>query len=443
MIYEYLKKNMLKFQDSTLEDELNCVTYLELLERAECLGKTLDHHKYGILCKSELYTAIALLACFYAKKTAVLLSSRYGEKHNQKIIDRMGVSHLITEDGVRILSKATKECEDLSDVALIMSTSGTTGNPKGAMITYENLLTNLKDIDLYLSIGNTDRILIARPLYHCAVLTGEFLLALIKGADIIFLNSKFSPVTILQAIRRQNITVFCGTPTILYHLCRTIMRQTESCPLKTVVVSGECMTEIVAQRLRDVLPFANIYHVYGLTEASPRVSYLPPELFDKYPLSVGLPLRSVKVKTVGGELFVKGKSIMKGYYNNSDNTRVVIKNGWLHTGDMAEIDNSGMITIKSRKDDMIIRAGINVYPQEIENMLKQDQGISDILVYGARDGTVGEKIHFKVVSDTLSKSEVFTLCCNLLPSYQLPDSIEIVDEIPKNASGKVIRSGSL
>lgn len=441
MIYKFLKEHMLRFRESTLRDEKEYITYGELLERAECLGKMLTHHKYGILCESELHTAIAVLACFYAERTGVLLSFRYGEKHNQKIIEKMQVSHLITEDGVQVLSEAAREEEDLSDVALIMSTSGTTGDPKGAMITYENLLTNLQDIMQYFDMDDTDKILIARPLYHCAVLTGEFMVSLTKGVDIVFMNSGFSPAAILKEIRQHNITVICATPTIFYYLCGIIGRCSDAISINKAVVSGECMTETVARRLSETLLSARIYHVYGLTEASPRVSYLPPELFHEHPLSVGLPLQSVQIKIEDGELLVAGKNIMKGYYNNPEATGKVIRDGWLHTGDIAQMDAQGLITIKSRKDNMIIRAGMNIYPQEIENVLRQVRQISDVLAYGMRDAAVGEKIYLKVVTDTLSKSEIYACCCDLLPSYQLPDNIEIVDEIPKNASGKVIRSG--
>lgn len=439
MVYEYLKEAMQEFLGSTLMDDSECITYKELLMKAECLGTTLTHHKYGILCRSELYAAIALLACFYAKKTAVMLSFRYGEKHNRKIIKTMQLSHLITEEGVSVISKPEKESEDLSDVALIMGTSGTTGSPKGAMLTHENILTNLKAIQSYFPMKATDRILIGRPLYHCAVLMGEFLIALTRGTDILFLNTDFHPVTLLKAIRKYQITVFCATPTILYYLCSIIRKKGDMLSVKIIAVSGECMTEQVAKRLRKGFPLAEIYHVYGLTEAGPRVSFLLPELFDQNPLSVGQPLRSVQVKIENGELLVRGRSIMKGYYQNPELTEKVLKDGWLHTGDMAEIDASGCITIKSRRDNLIIRGGMNIYPQEIENALKQEEEIADVLVFGVKDETVGEKIYLKAVTNTLSKSQIFTCCRNLLPSYQLPDFIEIVEEIPRNASGKVLR----
>ena len=191
--------------------------------------------------------------------------------------------------------------------------------------------------------------------------------------------------------------------------------------------------------LRNSFPETKIYNVYGLTEASPRACYLPPEEFDLNPLSVGIPLASLEAKIEDNELLLKGGSIMKGYYNDPDSTVKAIRNSWLCTGDIAERDGSGRVYIKCRRDNMIIRSGMNIYPQEIENSLKQDEQIRDVLAFGVKNETVGERIHIKTVTP-LSKSEVFAVCRNCLPSYQLPDVIDIVDKIPKNASGKVIRN---
>jgi long-chain acyl-CoA synthetase len=131
---------------------------------------------------------------------------------------------------------------------------------------------------------------------------------------------------------------------------------------------------------------------------------------------------------------------MKGYYNDSAATQRTLKNGWLHTGDIAEMDDEGRISIKFRKDNMIIRAGMNIYPQEIETALKSEKGIYDVLVYGVADCNAGQRIHLKAVTDNLSKTEVYKVCRRLLPSFQYPDSIEIVNEIPQNASGKAMRT---
>lgn len=439
MLYEFLKEKMLQYPNQVISNGTESITYRELLEYAENFGKTLTEDKYGLLFESDLDTAKALMSCLYANKTAVLLSKRYGEAHTKRIVDTVNLSYLITDDGINQIATAKDECEDLSDVALIMCTSGTTGMPKGAMITHNNLITNLTDISKYFGIDCKDHILIARPLYHCAVLTGEFLISLCKGLQISFMTEGFVPAKILKTAKEIRVTTLCGTPTLLYHLSGMNLKANELPILKNIAVSGECMTQTVAQVMRKAFPNTDIYNVYGLTEASPRVAYLPPSEFDDNPTSVGFPLESLNAKVVDNELLISGNSIMKGYYNNSEATARAKQNEWLHTGDVAEMDKQGRLYIKCRKDNMIIRAGMNIYPQEIENALKENDNITDVLAFGVKNDTVSEKIHIKVVT-SLSKAEVYNICKQKLPSYELPDVIDIVDELPRNASGKVIRN---
>lgn len=217
-----------------------------------------------------------------------------------------------------------------------------------------------------------------------------------------------------------------------------------------MAISGECMTENCQKKIRKAFPNAKIYSVYGLTEASPRVSYVPPELLDTYPTSAGITLKSVKIRIVDdngndvtkgtvGELLVKGDNVMVGYYKEPNKTAKVLKNGWLHTKDLAYIDKaSGMLYIKGRKDGMIIRGGMNIYPQEIENALMQDSRVEDVLAYGTKDNDV-TRIGIKIKGNFGNTKEVKEMCVKLLPTYQVPNLIEIVDEIPKNGSGKKIR----
>ncbi|MDD4097012.1 MAG: class I adenylate-forming enzyme family protein, partial [Oscillospiraceae bacterium] len=335
-MYEFLRERMLQNPCQTLSDENRSFTYKETLEYSKALAWKLAQNKYGILCRSELNAGLGILSCLTAGKTAVPLSHRYGQAHTERIILHIGISHILTDENgaleVRQIADPMPELEDMSDVALILCTSGTTGTPKGAMITRENLITNLLDIERYFHIGDSDRILIARPLYHCAVLTGEFLISLCRGLNISFYNHEFNPVRLAREIVTRNISTLCGTPTLFYHLCQMAKRQKMPLPIKTVAVSGECMTEVVTKIMRSVLPDTAIYNVYGLTEASPRVSSLPSEQFDSYPLSVGFPLRNVEARTEGGELLIRGKSIMRGYYNDRDQTIKTLANGWLHTG---------------------------------------------------------------------------------------------------------------
>jgi acyl-CoA synthetase (AMP-forming)/AMP-acid ligase II len=430
---------MLEHPDQLVSDGIKTLTYSEILEHAEALGNQLTEEKYGLLCDSDFDTVISLLACFYARKTAVPLSKKYGDNHISRIIEKVQIAHLITSSGLVRISDTMPEPEDLTDVALIMCTSGTTGMPKGAMITEKNLVTNLNDIEKYFQIDNTDHILIARPLYHCAVLTGELLISLIKGLQISFFSEGFIPQRIVSVVKDKKATVLCGTPTLFYHLAALNSKSKNPLDLRVIVVSGECMTQKAAESIRRAFSNSNIYNVYGLTEASPRACYLPPEEFDLTPLSVGVPLASLKARIKDNELLLKGGSIMKGYYNDPDATARVMRDGWLYTGDIADCDEHGRVYIKCRRDNMIIRSGMNIYPQEIENALKQDERIRDVLAFGVKNDTVSEKIYIKVVTG-LSTSEVFEVCKDRLPTYELPDVIDIVEEIQKNASGKVIRN---
>ena len=447
MLYSHLKSRMEQFPSATLRDNAQEVSYAQLLAEAEDLGRQLcQAPKYGILCHSQLNSLRGLLACFFAHKTAVPLSHLYGEAHTTKNIQAANISHLITDEGIRAIGKGSAESHDLTDVALIMCTSGTTGSPKAAMISPANLLCNLQDIAAYFGVTARDRMLVGRPLYHCAVLTGEVLLGLHNGACIDFLSGALTPHSLLRAIREHNATVCCGTPTLFHYLCR--MDHTNTLHLlERIAVSGERLTEHVAASLQKSCPNADIHHVYGLTEASPRVSHLPPSRFADKSTSIGIPLDHVQTRLMpcdNGELelLVRGGNVMKGYYNDDDATRRVLCDGWLRTGDLATHDDEGYLYIKGRADDLMIRAGMNIYPQEIEDVLRQHPDITDSLCSGTQAPDGQMQLHLDVITAALSPQDIYQFCLQQLPSYQLPDNIMVVSELPRNASGKLIRKRS-
>ena len=437
-LYTYLRERAREHPNRIVRDETRSMTFSKLFEEAEEIGRTLSGRLYGILCRSDLDTALLLLACLSAGKTAVPLSPRYGRAHVEKIRRAAGLSCILTEQGPLTVGIPSPEEETLEGIRLILYTSGTTGVPKGAMLADDGLLVNLLAVEGYFDIRGQIRI--ARPLYHCAVLMGEFFLSLVKGVDIVFDGGDFQPLRLLDAIEEDGTTVLCGTPTLFYLLCGAARRRGRVLPLHSAAVSGECMTPSVAVRMREAMPETAIYHVYGLTEAGPRVSYLPPELFDKAPGSVGTPLPCWEYTIEDGELFLLGESRMKGYYRCPDETRRALCGGWLHTGDIADTDADGRLYIRSRRDDLIIRAGINVYPQEIENALREEDGIVDVMAYGKRDEVVGQRIHLEAVAPGRTSRELWELCRKTLSPYQYPDDFEIVDRLPRNASGKLLRN---
>ena len=453
ILWDYIKNKMQNNPNQVVCENNAKITYEELIVFAEYFSKKIKGEKAcAILCDSEMATAMGLLACFAAGVTAVPLSIKYGFNYCEKIIKKISPTGIITNMSGSLEVKKIENSyyqEPGIHPALIMCTSGTTGEPKGAMLTEENILVNAKDIVEYLDISKEDRILISRPIYHCAVLTGEFLVSLITGAMIRFYSGKFNPKTLLDIIKDHEITVFCGTPTILRLMARFNDKK-DNLTLKTISISGECLDKETGEKILDAFPGTYIYHVYGLTEAGPRVSYLPPALFPKYMDCVGKPLNSVKIKIIKadgeiadkgeeGILFVCGDSIMSGYYNDSELTSKVIQNGWLNTGDIAVINSEGLLKIKGRNDDLIIKGGINVYPQEIEGTLKKDKRVKEVLVYGIDNPYSGVQIGMKIAGDFSNISEVKGLCADLLSEFQIPNQIILLEELPKSATGKIIR----
>lgn len=451
-LWKMLKAKMLEHPDQRICEEDKYQTFREMAADAECFSENLVGIRCcAILCESEMMAAKALLACFAAEVTAVPLSMRYGRIHCKKILDAISPDAIIRDDGGSLAVEHLVNpayTVPAHPPALIMCTSGTTGTPKGAMLSDHNLLTNVSDIAEYFAIGPDDTILISRPLYHCAVLAGEFLTALWKGTNIRFLSTAFNPPALPALIRQYGITAFCGTPTLVGLMCRFI-RKGESLPLKHVCISGECMDRDTGLRIADALPDTEIYHIYGLTEASPRVAYLPPAYFREYPDCVGVPLKSVEIKVVraygdrareneDGILYVKGENVMLGYYNNPEKTNAILSDGWLCTGDTASINEKGFLKIKGRSDDMIIKAGMNIYPQEIESALKTDPRVREVLAYGYLS-IAGTQIGLNMAGDFCSEEEVMSLCREVLPQYQLPQRINLFPELEKNGSGKIKR----
>ena len=451
-LWNFIKEHMLKNPDQQICENEASLSFEETAIWAEGFAKRLNGVECcAILCSSEMAAAMSLLACFAAGVTVVPLSMRYGETHCNKILDMISPDAIIMDTNGEITVYKIKDCQYIAPdehPALIMCTSGTTGKPKGAMLSERNILTNVSDIADYFTLDKNDTILIARPLYHCAVLTGEFLTAIVRGANIRFYSEQFNPTKMLELIKEYGITAFCGTPTLISIMAR-FNRSNATETLHHICISGECMDTEVGRKIRDIFPACRIYHIYGLTEACPRVSYLPPEYFGDYPDCVGIPLKSVSIKLLNdlggicraneeGILYVKGANVMLGYYREPEKTDKVLKESWLCTGDIAVINDAGFLKIKGRNDDLIIKSGMNVYPAEIEGVIKRDPRVKEVLVYGFHN-SFGTQIGMKLVGDFSSIEEIKQLCIKELPSFQVPSAIKLVDELPKNGSGKIIR----
>lgn len=448
-LWKYIKEKMMEHPNQIVCENDAVMTYEELCLFAEVYTQKLKDGYYGILCKSEMATAMYLLACIAAEKTAIPFPVRYGKEICTKIWERATPPYMITDYYNELKPipcfRSRRFASPDTSAAVVLFTSGSTGTPKGIMLSEENLLSNIQDIASYFPIGKQDRILISRPLYHSSVLTGEFLVSLCSGAKIVFSSESFQPQNILNLMKEKKITVWGSTPTLSSTLSRFV-RKTDDMAIRLLSVSGECITEGMAKNIRRAFPCAEIYCGYGLSEASPRVAYLPAELFDQKPMCAGLPLASVKMRIVRengrdaakgeiGEVLVKGSNVMLGYFDDPARTKAVVKNGWLHTGDLGLMDCDGMLTIKGRKDDMIIRAGMNIYPAEIENALSSDERIGEVQAYGyEKNGT--QEIGLIVDGNFSSLDELIQLCRTRLPSYQLPSKFELMEKTEILNGGK-------
>ncbi len=451
-LWEYIKKGMLAHPTQSICENRAELSFEDAVVWAEVFAKKLKGlRSCAVWCQSEMAAGLSLLACFSAGVTAIPLSARYGNTHCQKILDTISPDGIITDrdNEIEVVKITDNQYESPKrHPALILCTSGTTGRPKGAMLSDKNIITNVSDITEYFGVDLTDTILLSRPLYHGAVLTGEFLTALVKGCNIRFCSEHFEPYRILSLIQDYGITAFCGTPTFLGMMAK-FKRNLHVETLRHIGISGECMGRDVGLSIARAFPHAKTYHLYGLTEAGPRVSYLPPELFGEYADCVGVPLRSVSLKimtedgvecppNVEGILWVKGDNVMIGYYQEPERTAQVLKDGWLCTGDIAVINEMGLLKIRGRSDDLIIKSGMNIYPAEVESVMQQDPRVRGVYVYGF-ENRFGTQIGMTIAGDFNSSDEVRQVCIDRLPAFQVPSRIELVSELPSNASGKIIR----
>lgn len=453
-LFKELKKKMLQNPTGKISEGTADLTFEESVIFAEHFARNLKGLRCcAILCSSEMNAALSLLACFAAGVTALPLPARYGSAYTLKILRKICPDAVLTDWGGKLTIwdfHDRKYAPPSKHPALILCTSGTTGEPKGILLSEGNILQNILGICRYFGIDKNDALLIARPLYHAAVLTGEFLTALFKGTNIRFYSGAFNPALLLRQMKNDRITAFCGTPTQLSAIA-AFVRGDGIETLRHLTISGECMSAGTAQKIRRAFPYCRIYHVYGQTEAAPRVSYLPPEYFDRFPDCVGRPLPGIRVRILDehglpcpagreGRLFVRGRNVMLGYYRDQKRTRKTLRGGWLRTGDIALWNEAGFLKIKGRADDLIIRAGMNIYPAEIEAALKNDPRVREVMAYGRKTGN-DTQIALKISGDFRDTEEVLQLCRKLLPPFQMPLFVELLCELPKNESGKIPRKG--
>ena len=336
------------------------------------------------------------------------------------------------------------------DTAVILYTSGTTGQPKGAMLTYNNLFSNARDVAEYLSINTDDRVIATLPVFHVFALTVVVNAPLLMGATIL-LVPRFSPQEVFSIAREQKATVFAGVPTMYNFLYQFPEDKVDDFSSIRLAISGGSSLPVALLHNFEDKFHVRISEGYGLSEASPVTCFNPIDR-DRKPGSIGTNIVNVENKVVNelgeevpvgevGELIVRGPNVMKGYYKMPEETESAIRDGWLYTGDLARQDEEGYFYIVDRKKDMIIVGGYNVYPREVEEVLFENPGIVEAAVVGVPDPTFGEEVLAFVVKKeaSLTEEQLQQYCAEKLAKYKVPKRIEFLEELPKNTTGKILR----
>ncbi|GAB5601598.1 long-chain fatty acid--CoA ligase [Thermus sp. FJN-A] len=344
---------------------------------------------------------------------------------------------------------------DLDDLALLQYTGGTTGVAKGAMLTHRNLSTNALQVRAWIPDfrEGEEVVLGAIPFFHVYGMTVAMNLALLGAAKLILLPRP-EIKAIVEAIEKHRVTLFPGVPTL--YVAFNHFPGIERRNLKSVraCISGSAPLPLeVAERFQR-LTGAKLVEGYGLTEASP-VTHCNPLYGERRPGSVGLPFPGVEAKVVDeegkevppgevGELLVQGPNVMKGYWNRPEETQKTLKNGWLHTGDMAKMDQDGYFYIVDRKKDMIIAGGYNIYPREVEEVLYQHPAVQEAAVLGLPDPYRGETVAAFLVlkpdyRGKVTEKDIEAFCRQNLAAYKVPRILEFRDSLPKSSVGKILK----
>jgi long-chain acyl-CoA synthetase len=340
---------------------------------------------------------------------------------------------------------------DADDTAVILYTSGTTGQPKGAELTHANLKRNAEVSSKLVDLSHEDVALGALPLFHSFGQTCTMNAVVATGAMMTQLP-RFDPAKALEIIQRDKATIFQGVPTMYNAILHSDKRdEFDTSSLRACMSGGSAMPGELMRNFEDAFD-TKILEGYGLSETSPVASFnhLDP---DRKPGSIGTPIEGVEMKLVDddgndvgegevGEIVVRGHNVMKGYWQREDATRAAIKDGWFYTGDMGKIDDDGYFFIVDRKKELIIRGGYNVYPREIEEVLYEHPAVQEAAVVGIANEDMGEEVAAAVVlkkGEHVTESDLRAFVKERVASYKYPRKIWFADELPKGPTGKILK----
>jgi long-chain acyl-CoA synthetase len=450
-------------------------TFGELSDEVNRIAATLRKvpgDTVGILLLNSRKYVTTLLAIWKAGKTAVPLNYLLPPSDIGFIIKDSGMSALVSsqffaqaiaavkplfgDKGVVLMADdpefASAPAADTAnsdrDPALYLYTSGTTGRPKGVVLTHRNLEHNVEACHNAGHFDHKDSFLCLLPFFHTYAITGTILLPLLNGAKMVLVD-RFQPVKVLKLIEDHKISVFLAIPS-MYRVLAATEGSFDVSSVRFPISGGEPLPAVIAEAFEKRFN-CPIFEGYGQTETAPVVTLNVPGA--RKPGTIGKALPGVEVAIWDeqnkvlppehvGEIMVRGDNVMRGYHHLPEETAKTINNGWLHTGDLGKLDKEGYVTITGRKKDLIISAGENIYPREIEDALSLHPKIKEVAVIGVKDEVRGEVPKAFVIvreGEVLDEKELRAFCRERLANYKVPKHIEQVADFPRTPTGKVIK----
>ncbi len=327
-----------------------------------------------------------------------------------------------------------------ADISDIIFTSGTTGRPKGAMMNHAQTLRMYEEWSTLADLREGDRYLQINPYFHTFGLKAGLVTSFLRGATMLPV-AVFDVDAVVDLIERERITMLPGPPT-LYHSLLAVGDKARLSTLRAGVTGAADIPVELVRRIHGELPFQTLMTGYGLTEAGNVTLSRPGDSFEDVATTAGLPCEGVEVR-IGddGEVLVRGYGVMQGYLDDPAATAQAIDDdGWLHTGDLGNFDKSGRLRIDGRKKDMFIVGGFNAYPAEIEGFMLEHPAVAQVAVIGVPDQRLGQVGKAFVVSKTpVSEQDLIAWCRERMAGFKAPRYVEFLDELPLNATGKVMK----
>jgi long-chain acyl-CoA synthetase len=440
---------------------------------AKALSKMTSRPRVGVMLPTSGITPAAMLAVWRLGKVPVPLNYLLSTKDLAFVIEDAELDAVITvkkmldhtgpmPDSVSTLLLDTLDFKGLpprvptkwipdDEMGLLLYTSGTSARPKGVILTSSNLWSNVTQVQEWVKFVKGDRLLGVLPQFHTFGITILTLMPLAVGCSVIY-TSKFLPKRLLELARTHRPTAFIGIPSMFnaLRLAKGAQRNDLS-SLRLAVAGGEPLPDAVADGFEEVFG-VRIAEGYGLTETSPVSNWCRPQEFK--PHSVGRPLRGIDERIVSengeilgpnedGEIRIKGPNVMPGYFKRPEETAAAFdEDGYFRTGDMGRFDDDGYLYITGRIKEMLIIGGENVFPREIEEVLDKHPSVSASAVIGMKDSSRGEvAIAFVELIEgaELDEREARSFCRNTLAQFKVPREIRVLDALPRNPTGKILR----